>query len=84
VLIADDHGLVRAGIRALLERHASMEVVAEASTGGEALALVQELQPDVVLMDIAMPEPNGLQVVRQLSKELSKVRCIILSMHADE
>lgn len=84
VLIADDHGLVRAGIRALLERHLSTEVVGEASNGREALLMVREHQPDIVLMDIAMPEPNGLEVVRQLEKEFPKVRCIILSMHADE
>ncbi|MGI9069264.1 MAG: response regulator [Pyrinomonadaceae bacterium] len=84
VLIADDHGLVRAGIRALLEKQLSMEVVDEASNGREALRLVKKHQPDVVLMDIAMPELNGLEVVRQLAKDFPEVRCIILSMHADE
>jgi DNA-binding NarL/FixJ family response regulator len=84
VLIADDHGLVRAGIRALLEKQSSMEVVDEASNGREALRLVRQHQPDVVLMDIAMPELNGLEVVRQLAKDFPKVRCIILSMHDDE
>ena len=84
VLIADDHGLVRAGIRALLEKHSSMEVVDEASTGLEALRQVKEHRPDIVLMDIAMPELNGLEVVRQLTKDFPGVRCIILSMHGDE
>lgn len=84
MLIADDHGLVRAGIRALLEKQLSMEVVDEASNGREALRLVKEHQPDVVLMDIAMPELNGLEVIRQLAKDFPEVRCIILSMHADE
>jgi len=84
VLIADDHGLVRAGIRALLDRHLNIEVVDEASNGREALLLVKQHQPDIVLMDIAMPEPNGLEVVRQLERDFPKVRCIILSMHADE
>jgi DNA-binding NarL/FixJ family response regulator len=84
VLIVDDHGLVRAGIRALLEKHSSIEVVDEASNGREALRLVREHQPDIVLLDIAIPAPNGLEVVRQLAKDLPKVRCIILSMHADE
>lgn len=83
-MIADDHGLVRAGIRALLEKQSSMVVVDEASNGREALQLVKQHQPDVVLMDIAMPELNGLEVVRQLAKEFPAVRCIILSMHADE
>ncbi len=84
MLIADDHGLVRAGVRALLEKHSSMEVVDEASNGTEALRLIRQHQPNVVLMDIGMPEPNGLEVVRQLVKDCPQVRCIILSMHADE
>lgn len=72
VLIADDHGLVRAGIRALLEKHSSIEVVDEASNGLEALRLVRQHQPDVVLMDISMPELNGMEVVRILAKRLSE------------
>lgn len=84
VLIADDHGLVRAGIRALLEKQSKMEVVDEASNGREALALATRHRPDVVLMDISMPELNGLEVVRQLARDIPQVRCIILSMHADE
>jgi DNA-binding NarL/FixJ family response regulator len=84
VLIADDHGLVRAGIRALLEKQSTMEVVAEASNGREALRMVRQHKPDLVLMDIAMPELNGLEAVRRLAKDFPKVRSIILSMHADE
>ena len=84
VLIADDHGLVRAGIRALLEKQSGMVVVDEASNGREALRLVRQHQPDVVLLDIAMPELNGLEVVRRLAKDFPKVCCIILSMHNDE
>ena len=84
VLITDDHALVRAGIHALLDKQPHMEVVAEASNGREALRLVRQHQPHVVLMDIAMPELNGLEAVRQLAKEFPRVRCIILSMHADE
>jgi DNA-binding NarL/FixJ family response regulator len=83
-LIADDHGLVRAGIRALLEKHSNIEVVDEACNGREALALTAQHRPDVVLMDISMPELNGLEVVRQLERDFPRVRCIILSMHADE
>jgi DNA-binding NarL/FixJ family response regulator len=83
-LIADDHGLVRAGIRALLEKQSKMEVVDEARNGREALALATRHRPDVVLMDISMPELNGLEVVRQLARDIPQVRCIILSMHADE
>src|SRR6266550_7884417 len=84
VLITDDHALVRAGIHALLDKQPHMEVVAEASNGREALRLVRQHKPHVVLMDIAMPELNGLEAVRQLAKEFPRVRCIILSMHADE
>ena len=84
ILIADDHALVRAGIRALLERHPNMEVVAEASNGLEAIAMVRQLKPDVVLMDISMPELNGLEAVRQLAKEFPGIPSIFLSMHANE
>lgn len=84
VLIADDHVLVRAGIRALVEKQPNMEVVAEAGNGREAFVLTKEHQPDVVLMDISMPELNGLEAIRQLTRELPNVHCLILSMHADE
>ena len=84
ILITDDHALVRAGIHALLDKQPHMEVVAEASNGREAVQLVRQFKPHVVLMDIAMPELNGLQAVRQLAKEFPGVRCIMLSMHADE
>lgn len=84
VLIADDHGLVRAGIRALLEKQSSMEVLGEAANGREALRMIKQYQPDIVLMDIAMPELNGFEVLRELAKDFPKVRCIILSVHADE
>jgi DNA-binding NarL/FixJ family response regulator len=84
VLIADDHLLVRAGIRALLEQHPDVEVVAEASNGREALKLIRKHKPNVVLMDIAMPELNGLEAIRQLSQESAETRSIILSMYSDE
>lgn len=84
VLIADDHSLVRAGIRALLEQLPDIEVVAEASNGREALELVRRHQPNIVLMDFAMPELSGVEAIRQLAKESSKTRSIIFSMHADE
>ncbi|MDQ5847304.1 MAG: response regulator transcription factor [Acidobacteriota bacterium] len=84
LLIADDHVLVRAGIRALVERQANMEVVAEASNGREALVLARDHKPQVVLMDISMPELNGLEAIRQLAKELPDTQCLVLSMHADE
>ncbi len=84
ILIADDHALVRAGIRALLERQPNMEVIGEASNGREAIAFVRQLQPDVVLMDISMPGLNGLDAVRELAKEFPNTHSIFLSMHADE
>jgi DNA-binding NarL/FixJ family response regulator len=84
VLIADDHALVRAGIRALLERIPNTEVIAEASDGREAVESVAKLQPDVVLMDIAMPGLNGLDATRQIVKNWRRVRVVILSMHASE
>jgi DNA-binding NarL/FixJ family response regulator len=84
ILLADDHALVRAGIRALLESLAEIEVIAEVDNGQDALQLIGTLQPDVVLMDIAMPQLNGLEVVAQVSKCFPQVRVIILSMHENE
>ena len=84
ILIADDHALVRAGIRAFLERIPNIEVVAEASDGREAVELVTKLQPDIVLMDIAMPDLNGLEATSQIVKMWPRVRVIVLSMHASE
>lgn len=84
VLLADDHGLVRAGFRSLLEKIPSVEVVAEARDGREALALLKAHRPNVVLMDIAMPSLNGLEAVARASKEFSGTKVIILSMHTNE
>ena len=84
VLLADDHKLVRAGIRSLLERMPGMEVVAEASDGKEALHLVEKQDPQIVLMDLAMPELNGLEATRHLTKIFPKVRVIVLSIYSDE
>jgi DNA-binding NarL/FixJ family response regulator len=84
VLLADDHALVRAGIRALLQNLAGIEVVGEADDGREALRLIDELRPDVVLMDIAMPGLNGLEAAARVAKEFPDVRVIMLSMHANE
>ena len=83
-MIADDHALVRAGIRALLEKVTEVEVVAEAADGREALDLIRKHQPDVVLMDISMPGINGLEATRRLGKTEPATRTIILSMHASE
>ena len=84
VLLADDHALVRAGVRSLLATVAGLEVVAEASTGAEAVALVDRLHPDVVLMDIAMPGGNGLDAAARIVREHPETRVIMLSMHASE
>jgi DNA-binding NarL/FixJ family response regulator len=84
VLLADDHELVRAGIRALLQNIAGIEVVAEADDGREALRAIAALNPDVVLMDIGMPGLNGLEAAARAAKEFPRVRVVILSMHAGE
>jgi DNA-binding NarL/FixJ family response regulator len=84
VLLADDHTLVRAGIRALVEQLPTVKVVGEAKDGREALRLVKERKPDLILMDIAMPGLNGLEATARLSKEFPDVRVIILSMYANE
>ena len=84
VLLAEDHALVRAGFRALLEDLPDIAVVGEASDGQEALRLVAELHPDVVLMDIAMSGVNGLEATGRIVQTWPDVRVVILSMHANE
>jgi len=84
VLLADDHALVRAGIRALLESLEGIAVVAEAGNGGEVLELARKHRPDVVLLDISMPGIGGLEASAQLKQELPEVRVVMLSMHANE
>lgn len=84
VLLADDHALVRAGIRTLLEKMAPVRVVAEAGNGRQALELAREHRPQVALMDIAMSEMNGLEATARLAKEMPGVKVVILSMHASE
>jgi len=84
VLLADDHKLVRAGIRSLLENLPEVEVVAEASDGREAIRLVEQNEPQIVLMDLAMPGLNGLEATRYLTRTFPEVRVLILSIYADE
>ncbi len=82
VLLADDHVLMRAGISALLQRLPDLTVVAEADDGREALQMIATQQPDIAMLDISMPELNGLEVAERVAREFPAVRVIILSMHA--
>jgi len=84
VILADDHTLVRAGIRALLEKLPGVKVIGEAGDGREVLNLVKAQRPDVVLMDIAMPGLNGLEAAERMARDFPKVRVIMLSMHNNE
>ncbi|HEX4770250.1 MAG TPA: response regulator transcription factor [Bryobacteraceae bacterium] len=84
ILLADDHNVLRDGLRLLLERQADFQVVAEASDGRRALALAQEHAPDVAVVDIAMPEMNGIELTRRLAECPKPVPVVILSMHEDE
>lgn len=84
VLIADDHGVVRKGLRLLLEQYPELEVVGEAANGREAVRLATELSPNIVLMDVAMPLLNGIDAAEQIRKAGNQVGIIMLTMHADE
>jgi DNA-binding NarL/FixJ family response regulator len=84
VVLADDHTLVRAGLRKLLESIPNMEVVGEASDGLALLELTAALQPDLILMDIAMPGLNGLEATARVVKTCPQARVVILSMHQSE
>lgn len=83
VLIADDHHLVRAGIKALLQQAEDITVVGEAADGQEALEIIQQLNPDVVIMDIGMPKLNGTQITRKMTELKLAVKVIILTMYSD-
>jgi two-component system response regulator NreC len=84
VLLAEDHTIVRKGLRFLLEGEAGIEVIGEAEDGREAVQKTQELLPDVVLMDLSMPELSGLEATRQIKKRFSEVKVLILTRHANE
>jgi DNA-binding NarL/FixJ family response regulator len=83
ILLADDHQLVRAGFRALLKQMPTVEVVAEATDGREALDLFKKHRPDVVFIDIAMPKLNGLEAIARITREFPNAMVIVLSMHAN-
>ena len=84
VLVIDDHTLIRAGITALLQRMESIEVVGEAGDGCEAMTLIEELMPDVILLDLQMPGLNGFEVLKQTVARFPAIKVIILSVHDDE
>src|SRR5260370_4321193 len=84
VLLADDHTIVRQGFRALLQAEEDIAIVGEAETGRQAIQLAKELEPDVVVMDIAMPLLNGLEATRQIIKEVPSAKVLILSSYSDD
>src|SRR5438445_13897664 len=84
VLLADDHTVVRQGLRALLQAEPDIEIVGEADTGRQAVQLARTLKPNVVVMDIAMPLLNGLEATRQIIKQTPSARVLILSSYSDD
>ncbi len=84
ILVADDHGVVRRGLRLILERHEGLEVVGEAADGQEVVRLAEELSPSIVIMDVGMPHLNGIDASAQIIHRNPRVGIIILSMHSDE
>ena len=84
ILIADDHGVIRAGLRALLAGFPDMNVIGEATDGSEVLGKSMELKPDIVLMDLSMPNLGGIEATRLLSQRAPNVRVLILTVHEDE
>src|SRR5688572_17781541 len=84
IVVVDDHSVVRLGVRALLESQPGWEVLGEASTGREAVEVVRRLQPDVVIMDLSLPELNGLDATRQILKESPRTEVLVLTMHHSE
>ncbi len=84
VVLADDHQVIREGLRTLIEEQSDMEVVAEAANGREAIRLCGEMKPQVVVMDVAMPDLNGIEATRQIMAECPTTKVLALSMHADK
>ena len=83
ILLADDHAVVRQGFRMILSTHADLEIVGEAGNGREAVELAAALRPDVVVMDVTMPELNGIEATRRLTADNPHIRVVALSMHKD-
>ena len=84
ILLADDHEIVRRGLRTLLEAHPGLEVVGEASNGRRAVEMAKQLKPELVVLDISMPELNGLEAARRILKMAPKTEILILTMHDSE
>src|SRR5215468_2077938 len=84
VLLADDHQLMRSGVRLMLAQEADLAVVGEACDGREAVALAKSLKPEVVVMDIGMPNLNGIEAARQMTEENPQLAIVMVSMHSDE
>jgi two-component system, NarL family, response regulator NreC len=84
ILLADDHIVIRKGLRLLLESQSGFKVIAEASDGRETVAMAEAHQPDVVVLDVAMPTLNGIEAARQISTKLPQTAIVFLSMHSDE
>ena len=84
ILLADDHQLMRSGIRLMLERESDLTIVGEASDGREAVSLAKTLKPDAVVMDIGMPNLNGIEAAHQMRQENPEMAIVIVSMHSDE
>ncbi len=84
IILADDHTIVRQGLRRIIEEHPDWQVIAEASDGREAVRLANELEPDVIILDITMPLLTGIEATAQITRRSPNVRVLILSMHADE
>lgn len=83
VLLADDHTIVRQGLKLILSSHPDLEVVGEAANGREVLDLAEKLKPDVILMDVAMPELNGIEATRRLHQISPRTKVLVLSMHKE-
>jgi len=84
ILIVDDHAVVRRGVRSLLESEEGFEITGEATTGREAVEVARRLQPDVVVMDLSLPELNGLDATRQILKDSPRTEILVLTMHHSE